>query len=310
MKKQVPSVDDFLRSGLAIVKTIVEWGNLNRSTQTKDLDPEQPDFKDLNNLTRHLDILCHDYARNQLKYEFGDFLSIYGEEAPTPKSLSRYKRVLAIFDAVDGTDLVARGFYNWCSALAFFDPNEKQILAAVVGHSSGAIYYASHKGVFKKILGDQKTRTSYKRLLRSSKEKLELAQASVCFYGQKPPSFLENSFALSFILEEFQGRMLAGEYLPFRVYNLGGNPMMVKIPERTVDIVFETRGQKAHDVVPGAYIATKAGAVLIDLDGNPVDLVEALLNPHKRLTYILAATTSLAIELKNKLRRKTDIPIK
>lgn len=45
--------------------------------------------------------------------------------------------------------------------------------------------------------------------------------------------------------------------------------MIVKIPERTVDAVFELSGQLPHDVIP-AYIAGRAGAVITDLKGEPV----------------------------------------
>jgi fructose-1,6-bisphosphatase/inositol monophosphatase family enzyme len=57
-----------------------------------------------------------------------------------------------------------------------------------------------------------------------------------------------------------------------RIYNLGGNPMMLKVAERTIDAVFEVVGQHPHDVVPGAYIARQAGAIVKDLQGNDLAL--------------------------------------
>jgi fructose-1,6-bisphosphatase/inositol monophosphatase family enzyme len=305
MKNKIPPVTDLLHAGIEIVQTIVKWGNIPARRLTKELGITQIAFKDPNNLSREIDAICHKYAVLCLKQEFGDNLFIYGEEARTPPSLSRLKRTVAIFDALDGTDLVARGFNNWCSALVFFHPAEKDILAAIVGHCSGVIYYASNKGAFRKTLGDEKTKTSRTPLKIQARPNLKLENASICFYGQKPAAFLKNSNALSQILEEFKGRMLKKEKLPFRLYNFGGNPMMVKIPDRTVDVAFETLGQRAHDVIPGAYIATQAGAVMTDLNGKPIDLKEALLSPYGRLTYILAATNSLAGELRTRLSKPT-----
>jgi len=303
MKNDIPPVKVLLHAGIEIVQTIIGWGNLPLRKLAKELGINPVAFKDPNNLSRGIDELCHKYAVYTLKREFGDKLFIYGEEARTPHSLASVKRTVAIFDAVDGTDLVARGFQNWCSALVFFHPAEKKILAAVVGHSSGSIYYASSKGARKKTLGDEKTKTTNRSLKRSAKEKLQLEHASICFYGQKPAAFLANSAALVDLLQEFGTRMSNKETLRFRLYNFAGNPMMVKIPDRTVDLVFETRGQRAHDVIPGAYIAIQAGAVLTDLEGKPIDLADSLLSPYGRLTYILAATGSLAEQLKTKLRK-------
>jgi len=99
--------------------------------------------------------------------------------------------------------------------------------------------------------------------------------------------------------------MARKEKLGFRIYNFGGNPMMVKIPDRSVDVVFDVFGQEPHDVVPGAYIATQAGAVLTDLDGKTIDLGEVLLKPREKIRYVLAATDSLAAQLRSLLRKKT-----
>jgi hypothetical protein len=38
----------------------------------------------------------------------------------------------------------------------------------------------------------------------------------------------------------------------FRFYNFAGNPMMVKLAEGIIDVVFDLKGQKPHDVV-GIY---------------------------------------------------------
>ena len=72
-----------------------------------------------------------------------------------------------------------------------------------------------------------------------------------------------------------------------------------------IDAVFDVSGQQLHDVVPGAYIALKAGAYMCDLDGTPItidDLARRLQDPRERIKYVLAATEELAQELVTALR--------
>jgi fructose-1,6-bisphosphatase/inositol monophosphatase family enzyme len=68
-------------------------------------------------------------------------------------------------------------------------------------------------------------------------------------------------------------------------------------------------GQHPHDMVAGAYIASAAGAILSDLDGNPIDLEESLFRPAKdKLWYVVAATESLAKELRGYLKAVPSPP--
>lgn len=314
MNLKLPPEKDLIRTGIRLAKTICGWSNQSLRGSLKQMSVEQRDYKDPNNITRALDGLAHNYIVFELRQQFGQQIAIFGEEASgTPESFQRINKVVALVDAIDGTDLVARGFSNWCSALAFFHPKEKRILATVVGHSSGEVYYASSEGAYKRTLNG-----TIKRLRRNPEESLKLENASVCFYGQKPHNILtvmkdETSQAFQEKLVSFRRRMKEGkEGLSFRLYNFGGNPMMIKIPERTVDAVFELSGQKAHDVIPGAYIAAQAGAVFMDLKGNEVNPAHALLTPNKKLTYVLAGTKSLAEELRELLSvqgKRPDLPL-
>jgi fructose-1,6-bisphosphatase/inositol monophosphatase family enzyme len=303
MSPKLPSDKDLIRTGIRLAKTICGWCSQPVRGLLKQLSVEPRDYKDPNNVTRSLDGAAHNLAVLELRQQFGQNIYIYGEEAShTPESFQRINKVVALVDAIDGTDLVARGFSNWCSAFAFLHPKQKRILASVIGHSSGEIYYASSQGAFKKTVEGKII-----RLKRSPEEQLSLEKATVCFFGQKPHNLLtvmkdESSAGFQEKLATFRHRMREQrEKLPFRLYNFGGNPMMVKIPDRTVDAVFELSGQKAHDVIPGAYIATQAGAVFIDMQGNEIDLVQALLTPSKKLKYVLAATMSLSQELRTLL---------
>jgi fructose-1,6-bisphosphatase/inositol monophosphatase family enzyme len=68
-----------------------------------------------------------------------------------------------------------------------------------------------------------------------------------------------------------------------------------------IDAVFDVAGQKPHDVVPGAYIALKAGACMRKIDGTTLslaDLENALLRPaDQRLKYVLTGTAALCDEM-------------
>ncbi|MBI5358669.1 hypothetical protein HZB69_03555 [Candidatus Amesbacteria bacterium] len=303
---------DLLAKGIEIAETIVGWCNLPRDKMHKYFSISDLDYKDTNNVTRKIDELCHNYAVLTLKQHFGEKIHIYGEEARTPASLKNSNLTVALIDAMDGTDLVARGFSNWCTAIIFFHPKQRKILTSIVGHNSGYIYYANSDGAFKKFTKESISKG--KSLKRSpDKESLTLEHASVCFYGQKPKNFLSvvDGAGSSFLqkIKEFRETMSdkkkrKGKKLHFRLYNFGGNPMIVKVPERTVDAVFDLSGQKPHDVIPGAYIAMKAGAIFTDLKGKPIDLIEPLLEPHKKLIYILAANH----QLKDELIKCIDMP--
>lgn len=304
-----PTQKRLLKLGKYIAKTVLKFRDKGRLLSKP---VEDQDFKDANNQTREIDKQAQGFASILLLGFYGNAIEILGEEAGDyPDSLEGHPKVIAIIDPIDGTDLFARGFSNWCCSMVFFDPRSKSILAAVVGHSSGEIYYASDEGAFKQTLSGEE-----ERLQVNPNAKLALANASLCFYGQKPKNFLTLADNQTFLglLKTFERRMkgkgnkVKGEKLGFRLYNFAGNPMMAKIPDGTVDAVIELSGQFVHDVVPGAYIATRAGAVFVGLDGAPINLENSLLNPNRKLTYILAGSKFLAKEIMkaiNSNERKT-----
>jgi fructose-1,6-bisphosphatase/inositol monophosphatase family enzyme len=103
-----------------------------------------------------------------------------------------------------------------------------------------------------------------------------------------------------------------GEEVGFRFYNLAGNPMMMRLVDGSVDIVFDIKGQAPHDVVPGAFIAVKAGAVLAQPTGSPLtlaDLSTSLLQPGSpaaQLTYVLGANQNMVAEMTRLLAEEWD----
>src|SRR5258708_4355929 len=85
-----------------------------------------------------------------------------------------------------------------------------------------------------------------------------------------------------------------------RIYNLAGNPMMMKLLEGHVDAVVEISGQKCHDVVPGFIIALRAGAVLKDMANRTIteeEIASRMRDPKSKFKYVLACSEQLARDL-------------
>ena len=132
----------------------------------------------------------------------------------------------------------------------------------------------------------------------------DLSKAGICFYGQKIENFISIAKKKSFI-EGMSGinRKAKGR-AGTRLYDLAGNPMMIKLIQGNMDVIFELEGQAPHDVSPGAYIAMKAGAVFKDLKGKEIDMIKSLkrpADPKNYFKYILAANRRLFNQTKRLL---------
>lgn len=236
-----------------------------------------------------------------------DRILVLGEESLREDvDLTNEDRTCVLIDMIDGTDLLQRGFSNWCSAVAVFSPRERRIEGAYVALPNQHLYFAtaSVPGAWKIPLSDSALRGARARpeALPGPSPDVDLAHATVCTYAQKSRNLQE----LARVVDRPQVRSwlaAAGAAgAGARFYNLAGNPMMVRLPERAVDLVFDLRGQAPHDMVPGAFIAGKGGAILTALDGSRMgeeDLARRLCRPahaSSRLTYLLAANRGLAKE--------------
>lgn len=257
-------------------------------------------------------------------------ITVYGEERLADESLdlANQRGTFALVDAVDGTDLLERGLGNWCTTAVLFQPRAKRgerIVAAFVGLPTGDVYFASraHPGASVQHEVDvplKRSRTKKRAPISATDKRIierevygpspkkTLRAASVYFYGQKLKNLLptvnalQNAAALS--ADDEEKRKSATALAGLRLYNLAGTPMMIRMIDRKyhsiggVDVVMDIVGQKPHDVVPGAFIALKAGASLLRLDGTRIeytDLEDLLLRPAAdRLTYVLAGTHPLA----------------
>lgn len=264
-----------------------------------------------------VDVSAEDTAartmRNWHNAKFGE-LEVYGEERLRNRNLdlSDSKNLCALVDAIDGTDLLERGLYNWCSTFVFFAPSRPEgcrILAAFVGLPSGEVFLAraDRDGAFVTRSGGGPV------LVKGPSTRGAIKDASICFYGQKLGNLMA-TMACGLFTRMSETPNSKGT----RIYNLAGIPMMVKLVHhcvetaRTIDAVFDVEGQKPHDVVPGAFIAKKAGAALVHLNGQDIQLHELenlLFKPaQNELKYVLAATKKLANSLVEKMKvQKTEL---
>lgn len=237
-------------------------------------------------------------CQDELHKRFGAKIVVPGEESLRKGSfdLSEEHRVVALVDPVDGTDLLERGLSNWCSAMIFFYPPQRKILGAFVGIPSVGVYYAiPSNGAYLQPLGAKGSQK-----LAGPSKVTTLKNASICFYGQKIKNFLSVASNPKFV--RALRNLEIEKRVKFRLYNFGGNPMMVKLADGRVDAIVEVEGQHPHDVAPGAYIATQSGAAFTDLNGQPIDLVQSLLrpaDPNFTLRYILTSTKKLNQEIRD-----------
>ncbi|HEY2382359.1 MAG TPA: hypothetical protein VGK48_14370 [Terriglobia bacterium] len=246
-----------------------------------------------------------------------DELQFLGEEQLDPNEnvhdLRDEDRLVVLVDMIDGTDLLARNLSNWCSAMVFLDPQADsgdKILAAFVGVPNDGIYYAcrNHDFPYKYQFNASNRKSRHISLVKRTVSDVDdIANATVCFYGQKcsrVSTIMKTPF-----FDELPEKS--------RFYTIAGNPMMIKMIRQEyspVDAVFDIHGQWPHDVVAGAYIAIKAGAVYSPIGSslNSIKhLEEGLLRPNdknRKLRYVLASTERLSRQLNHMLRKKDSVP--
>lgn len=172
---------------------------------------------------------------------------------------------------------------------------------------SGKVYYATAKDETVKVR--YINRIQEERNISGVSAIKKLSDASICFYGQKAKNFIE--IAKYPIFHHFANGNLSGN---FRLYTLAGIPMMMNLIDheiktgKNIDAVFDIWGQKPHDVVPGAFLALKAGATVKNLNTRKnmklEDLEKSLMRPSSKdskLRYIIASTPQLTRQLSKML---------
>jgi D-beta-D-heptose 7-phosphate kinase/D-beta-D-heptose 1-phosphate adenosyltransferase len=247
-----------------------------------------------------VDLYAEDRFRALLSKNFaGKNIHMCGEESLNDSYPAT--GICFLVDMIDGTDLLERGLSNWCSAVTVFRKEKKhaEILATYVAHSSDWLYYAvsnekeARRTNISEIL---KGKEFLYYPLRRDDSSVALKSSTVCAYAQKRVSVRRLLSKLGAENSPFMKWLGNSDTADFRFYNLAGNPMMALLAQGKVHVVFELKGQRPHDVVAGAYIALRAGAYMGTLDGKPItipDIETALLEPEKRMTYILACNKEL-----------------
>lgn len=238
-------------------------------------------------------------------------IEIRGEESSLD-DLKFNGEVAALLDMVDGTDLLERGLGNWCSAMVLF--NKERVWASLIGMPNGEVYFEHYSDAKAYVRQPLRPGTVPKRegITVAEKPDMRLRDASLAFYGQKPSSLLATTQnkpllkVLESISKEARDKRDQPDAPRFRVYNLAGNPIMMKLIEGKIDAVIELSGQRCHDVVPGFAIALKAKASLFNIDtGDKItssDLPNMLAKPRNKFKYVMACSDSLAVEILEALR--------
>ena len=271
---------------------------VSNAPKTSNLPVSNPG-KDASNLTRTFDGVAEEWFVNGIKPLFAGKVEVLGEESPSLKTANfrGFQGTVFLGDMVDGSDLLMAGIGNWCSTAVCFSPVRRRILAAVIAHADGRIYFAredrDEANVSIRFVTPRPPGTEVANI-HVDRTVTNISNAKLCYYGQKWGHMLVPDRAFCDAMGDLG-----------RVYNLGGNPMMAKLAEGRVHAVFDVIGQNAHDVVPGAYIALKAGAAMSTPRNEPIDenyLFEKLLEPSKKINYVLAASEDLRKELCQKLR--------
>lgn len=258
-------------------------------------NPEKPE----DNPTRIFDRMAEEQFKTYIsRQNLAPNFDVIGEEDRrlTQVDFHGFQGTVFLVDMVDGSDLAIAQLGNWCSAAVCFSPPQRQILAAVVAHADGRLYYASaddrRAHVWSPGDGSQAARPTVSDL-RVDYATESMRDAKMCYYGQKW------NHVLMFDTEFCEAMGKLG-----RLYNLAGNPMMAKLADGRIHAVFDISGQKAHDVVPGAYIALKAGAHMSTPRGDQIDefyLYEKLLTPSQTISYVLAGSEGLRKQLCTRL---------
>lgn len=254
-----------------------------------------------------VDLLAEQFFVIALRKRFPEeSLCIFGEESlPDPNAdLRRESRVCVLADILDGTDLLELTDGGWCSAITVFHPAKRKILAAYVALPSrlsqpGTLYYARHDrvGAFKRPLG--KHGVTMGQRISSPDPSMRLRDARMCAYTQK----LKNWNEFRNVADGLMKWAVGDASLKFRFYNFAGNPMLARLADGDIHVVVEPTGQAPHDMVPGAFVAGKAGCQIRTLDNRLLTesmLVDSLLRPahsDSRLKYVAGSNKKVLRDL-------------
>ncbi|MFT5470050.1 MAG: myo-inositol-1(or 4)-monophosphatase [Verrucomicrobiales bacterium] len=270
--------------------------------------------KDAENLTKGIDQETEQLIIDSIKKKFSKLrdvnrFTIFSEELGVShycknEEEAESKSDLVIFiDPIDGTEFIESLQGGWC-LLAVYSLRERRVIAAVAGDIFlNRLYWAS-EGEPAECL-DFVTHSWFK-LDGGPNPSKTVAGSRVNFLTTKVERYLAvaGKEKLLNAIRKDGGRI-----------NLAwGSNMLIQVAAGYADAAVEfLKGFAAYDILPGLYLAERAGLTVLDLDGNPVrsdqlDVPEILAAYEKdsqsplRTRFVAAKRPELAEEIVELLR--------
>jgi len=221
------------------------------------------------NLTKAIDKATEDLMIASLTKKFGKVaeisqFTVFSEEAgivTLPEGAREEdSRYVVFIDPIDGTEFAETLQGGW-SLLAVYDRHDDEVVAAVAGDIFlDRLYWASRDGVAEAL--DFITHSWFK-LDGGPNPKSQLSGARVNVLTTKVDRFLSvaQQTALLAAIKENDGRI-----------NLSwGSNLVIQVAAGYADVGLEfTKGFATYDILPGLFLAEKAGLTMLDLKGNPI----------------------------------------
>jgi myo-inositol-1(or 4)-monophosphatase len=179
---------------------------------------------------------------------------------------------LVIVDPIDGSDMVARGYPLASTAISLIDRRKGVPIYSRIYEIFTGCHFIAKDGVA----------TRNGRTMAPSKID-DLASAFIVSYSA---TFARRTTpAMQRILDTRSSLFL----------NYGGPLDIAKVGSGQCEAVVESiKGFPPRDLIPGLHIATCAGAVATDLDGNPLPMA---FDRDSRVTFVAAANRALLDQL-------------
>ncbi|MBE9581520.1 MAG: hypothetical protein IMF18_07875 [Proteobacteria bacterium] len=219
------------------------------------------------NLTKVIDQETEDMILDLVQFKFAKLpdikaYTLFSEELGVrtlPEGANEAEADLVVFiDPIDGTEFVEALQGGW-SLIAVYDRRVNDVIAAVAGDIFlDRLYWASKTGVAECL--DFITH-SWFRLDGGVDPKTSLTGARVNVLTTKVERYqaLSEQTTLLNAIREADGRV-----------NLSwGSNTIIQVAAGYADVAIEfAKGFATYDILPGLYIAQKAGLTIIDLNGN------------------------------------------
>jgi len=246
-----------------------------------------------------IDLKCNDVAERFLM-STGRQIALLGEDRD--QALTHFRgeaELVVLIDALDGSQHWIRRRNLYCTALSIFQRSAEgryALRVSMVRDADGRVFFARADE------GKAYVRHDTRPLVASGLDRT-LATAHVATVARRKSQYDELV------------RVLSSREFPFSqggLYTAGGNPALAALAVDGFDAVLELTPHAMWDWLPGAHVAVSSGCAFLDLDGDPVPIVEraeSLLNAEKPKLgeddvgrYVCAPREDLAIDIVEWLR--------